>query len=73
MKEQLFADGRLVVVLPTDEAVEVEIAAFLNLPQMRDFSKTLHDLVAESAAIVEGSASRIKLVATGGGSRLPFL
>lgn len=73
LKEQLFADGRLVVVLPTDEAVEVEIAAFLNLPQMRDFSKTLHDLVAGSAAIVAGSASRIKLVATGGGSRLPFV
>ncbi|RWN47564.1 MAG: hypothetical protein EOS03_08580 [Mesorhizobium sp.] len=73
LKEQLFAEGRLLVLLPTDEAVEVELATFLNLPQMRDFSKTLHDLVAQSAAVVAGPASRIKLVATGGGSRLPFV
>jgi len=73
LKEQLFAEGKLVVLLPTDETVVVELEAFLDLPHMRDFEQSLHDLVAQSAQVVAGDASRIKLVATGGGSRLPIV
>ncbi|MBX5128505.1 hypothetical protein HJB53_18490 [Rhizobium lentis] len=73
LKEQLFAEGRLVVLLPTDESVIVELETFLALKMMRDFEKSLYDLVAQSAEVVAGDASRIKLVATGGGSRLPIV
>lgn len=73
LKEQLFAEGKLVVLLPTDESVVVELETFLDLPHMRDFEQSLHDLVAQSAEVVAGDASRIKLVATGGGSRLPIV
>lgn len=73
LKEQLFAEGKLVVLLPTDETVVVELEAFLELPHMRDFEQSLRDLVAQSALVVAGDASRIKLVATGGGSRLPIV
>lgn len=73
LKEQLFTEGRLVVLLPTDEAVVVDLETFLDLPHMRDFETSLHDLVAKSAEVVAGESSRIKLVATGGGSRLPVV
>lgn len=73
LKEQLFEEGKVVVLLPTDETVVVELEAFLKLPHMQVFERSLHDLVAQSAAVVAGDASRLKLVATGGGSRLPIV
>jgi hypothetical protein len=73
LKEQLFVEGRVVVLLPTDETVVVELDAFRQLKHMQDFEQSLHKLVADSAGVVAGSASRIKLVATGGGSRLPIV
>ncbi len=73
LKEQLFAEGRIVVLLPTDETVIVELETFLELPHMRDFDRSLRELVAQSAEATAGDSSRIKLVATGGGSRLPIV
>lgn len=73
LKEQLFAEGKVIVLLPTDETVAVELQAFLELPHMQDFEKSIRDLVGQSAQVVAGDASRIKLVATGGGSRLPIV
>ncbi|WKT93613.1 hypothetical protein QYR01_19360 [Brucella anthropi] len=72
-KEQLFAEGKLTVLLPTDESVSIDLEKFLNLEHMRNFEKSLHDLIAQAAKVVAGDATRIKLVATGGGSRLPII
>lgn len=72
-KERLFADGRIVVNLPTDEAVDVELDDFRNYPPVRDFARALAGMVAKSASVVAGDGQTVHLVATGGGSSLPFV
>lgn len=72
-KEQLFRAGTVMVELETDEIVQVDLDDFLNYAPVAQFSKQITEMVARCAVALAGDQSRIKLVATGGGSSLPIV
>ena len=72
-KETLFNDGTLFAELTTDEVVEIELATFL---EMREVKKLFHDIkaiVTSAAFAVVGDDGSVFLVPTGGGSKLPIV
>ena len=72
-KERLFTEGRVVINLPTDETINVELADFRKYPPVIDFARALASMVAKAASVVVGDGQKVYLVATGGGSSLPFV
>jgi molecular chaperone DnaK len=73
LKEQLFNSGEVIVPLPTDENVMVTLEEFQAYAPVVTFSRQIREMVSKSAAVVSGDASRINLVATGGGAALPII
>lgn len=74
LKEQLFREGSVIVSLPTDETVSVDLAEFLMYGPVVTFTNAIVAMVAEAADLVQGNDSgRIRLVATGGGASLPVV
>lgn len=71
-KEQIFKSGSVLIQLPTDEIVTITLDELLSYQPVIAFTKTIVDMIAKSAAVVAGDATRINLVATGGGSSLPL-
>ncbi|MET2833049.1 hypothetical protein [Mesorhizobium shangrilense] len=71
-KEQLFKTGSVLIELPTDEIVTIRLEDFLAYDPVVNFTKSIVAMIAESASVVAGDATRINLVATGGGSSLPL-
>lgn len=72
-KEQLFRTGQVIIELPTDEIVRVELDEFLADASVQEFNKQITEMVAKSAVALAGDASKVKLVATGGGAGLPIV
>jgi len=72
-KEQLFATGSVSVPLPTDEVVTVTLDEFKKYDAMKNFVRTLKEMIGRSAAVVAGDSSSVNLVPTGGGSSLPII
>lgn len=72
-KEQLFANGNVLVELSTDELVQVELIDFLKYSPVAQFTQQITEMVARSAVALAGDLDRIKLVATGGGAGLPIV
>lgn len=72
-KEQLFDDGRLLAELPTGEFVDIGLEDFIEFPVVRRFTDSLKKLVTDASAAIAGDQSRIVMVATGGGAKLPMI
>lgn len=72
-KEDLFRDGSVIVELPTDESVRIELLDFLAYAPVVKFSQTVAEMVAKAAAAMAPDGGRVFLVATGGGARLPLI
>ncbi|PZF75846.1 hypothetical protein DK847_16630 [Aestuariivirga litoralis] len=74
LKEQLFREGSVIVLLPTDETVPVDLDEFLEYGPVVSFTNAIVAMVAEAADLVQGNdVSSIRLVATGGGATLPVI
>ncbi|MBE1706527.1 MULTISPECIES: rod shape-determining protein [Mesorhizobium] len=71
-KEQLFKTGNVLIELPTDEIITIRLEDFLAYGPVVNFTKSIVTMIAESAVVVAGDATRINLVATGGGASLPL-
>lgn len=71
-KEQLFTTGNVLIELPTDEIISVQLDDFLAYEAVINFTNSIVEMIAKSAIVVAGDAPRINLVATGGGSSLPL-
>jgi hypothetical protein len=72
-KEQLFRSERVIVDLNTDQTIEVALTKFLAYPPVIQFTRMITEMVAGAAIALAGDLSRVKLVATGGGARLPIV
>ncbi len=72
-KEALFNEGFLVVTLVTGETVEIERDAFLKLPMLVKFFKSITDVVANAAFKIADDRNSVFLVPTGGGAGLPIV
>lgn len=72
-KERLFTDESLIVELPTEEIVELSLSEFLHFQPVETFTESIRKIITESAFAVVGSGSRVNIVATGGGARLPMI
>lgn len=72
-KERLFADGSLIFELPTQEILELTLAEFLEFAPVKAFTESIRKLITDSAFAVAGNLSRVNIVATGGGARLPMI
>ncbi|MEH6726134.1 MAG: hypothetical protein V7703_08245, partial [Hyphomicrobiales bacterium] len=73
LKEQLFAQEKVAVELPNDDVMTIELSEFLRFAPVVRFADAIKQLVAKCAAASRGKQSRIKLIATGGGARLPVI
>lgn len=72
-KERLFTDGNLLVELPTEEIVELALSEFLQFQPVLAFTESIRKVITDSAFAVAGSGSRVNIVATGGGAKLPMI
>ena len=79
LKERLFADGEVRADLSDNNSVVVRLDRFLNEDNVREFSNSLKEEFARSLEGIheswfrEGGSGEITVIATGGGSRLPFI
>jgi hypothetical protein len=72
-KEALFNERFIVVTLVTGETVEVELDAFLKLPMILKFFKSIADVVTNAAFKISDERTSVFLVPTGGGAGLPIV
>ena len=72
-KERLFNNGSIVVVLNTDERIEIELTEFLAIEPMVRLFNDIAKIVVDAAFAVVGGDGPVRLVATGGGANLPIV
>lgn len=72
-KEALFNERFIFVTLVTGETVEVELEAFLKLPMILKFFKSIADVVTNAAFKISDERTSVFLVPTGGGAGLPIV
>lgn len=72
-KETLFEDKGLLVPLVTGDNVAVSLDDFLNDSRIQTFIEEIKTALKEAAFALCPDGGTVKLVATGGGARLPFI
>ena len=72
-KETLFEDKGLLAPLVTGDNVTVSLDDFLNDSRIKNFIEEIKAALREAAFALCPDGGTVKLVATGGGARLPFI
>ena len=72
-KETLFNEGHVVIELPNDNTLTFELEDFLSSDEVQHFENKLRDTVSKAVRSMEAAAKDVKLVATGGGAKLPMV